>query len=337
MSQRRTWMLWIGRLMDGQLRMVRRTMPKPKSGEPVRVLFLGSKAFGLRVLQALKVATPSAITRALTIDDSSDGRSVLPRLVAFAKEAGIELTVCESRVDAKRAILDYAPDMCFVCGWYWLFDKETIDSVPDGMIGIHNSLLPKYRGGAPLVWALINGETTVGSSVFEIGYGMDDGRIIWQVEVPVGENDAIADVQKRLEDAMISRITGGLWRDFLEGRIVPILQNHDLASFSGQRLPEDGLIDWTMDAAAVHNFIRAQSPPYPGAFTLYEGHRITIVRSRRVPSTYYGRPGQILERRTGCVTIACGNHTAIYILDALKDGAPLDVGAIFRSTAVRLR
>ncbi|WP_448207931.1 methionyl-tRNA formyltransferase [Azospirillum sp. sgz302134] len=301
-----------------------------------RVLFLGSKAFGLRVLRVLKAATPTAIGHVLTIDDSADARSVLPLIRAYASESGMAVDVCASRDAAKRAILDYAPDICFVCGWYWLFDRETIDAVPGGIVGIHNSRLPKYRGGAPLVWALINGDTTVGSTVFVMGYGMDDGPVIGTVEVAVDGDDTIADVLQRLEDAVAGRLAG-FWRGFLDGTILPVPQDHAQATFAAQRLPEDGLIDWSLDATTLHNFIRAQSFPYPGAFTVHEGRRITIARARPLPVTYHGRPGQVLQRQSDSVTIACSGHSAIELLETLEDGTPRPPAAIFTSLRVRLR
>lgn len=101
---------------------------------------------------------------------------------------------------------DIGPDVGFVCGWYWLIDRETLDLVPNGLWGVHNSLLPKYRGGAPLVWSILNGDSHVGSSVFKISEGMDDGEILHQVKVKVLPDDNVGSLLEKIEQELIENL-----------------------------------------------------------------------------------------------------------------------------------
>lgn len=288
------------------------------------------------MLRVLAATTPGELRTVVTIDDRADPRGVPDEFAAFAASAGLDLRVAASGSEAKRLILELRPDICFVCGWYWLFDPATIAAVPRGLIGMHNSLLPKYRGGSPLVWALINGEPVVGTTIFEMSEGIDDGRIFAQYEVPVGPEDAIADVLSRLEQRALGGIAS-VWQALLDGTAPRRAQDAQAATWCGQRSPDDGRIDWTQTAARIYDFVRAQSQPYPGAFTEIAGKRIHILRARPFAGAYFGTPGQVLRRTSQSVLIACGGDGALEVLAASEEGVARPVRDIFASMALRLR
>ncbi|MDO8994413.1 MAG: formyltransferase family protein, partial [Daejeonella sp.] len=166
-----------------------------------KVLFIGSKKLGLNCLKAIRTVSENTISGVLTIDDSMDPRSVLQEYITYCKENNIKLSIAKNRKDSEQIIVYENPELCLVICWYWLFTKTILETVPFGFIGLHNSLLPKYRGGSPLVWNIINGEETVGFSLFSFTERMDDGVIWHQYKYNPDPNSNISTILDHLEEA----------------------------------------------------------------------------------------------------------------------------------------
>ena len=298
----------------------------PHSSAANSPLFIGSKPFGLAMLKALRGVAP-LIGGVITIDDSDDVRTCLGSFRDHAVAEGLELVVAMSAAEVKAEILARRPPVVLVCGYYWLLDAETLAAVPGGVFGIHNSLLPHYRGSSPLVWTIINGDTRAGSSLFELGLGMDDGPILHQVELGIGPDDGIGEVLARLEAGMC-RDLPSVWPHLCAGTAEKRIQAEDQATYCGRRRPRDGKIDWTQSAERIHNFVRAQTPPYPGAFTFEGDRRIVVLRTRPFQHSYYGISGQVVQRRPGEVIVACGGDSALIILEAQADHGSGDVAGM---------
>lgn len=205
-----------------------------------------------------------------------------------------------------------------VVGWYRII-PETVLSVPArGFVGIHASLLPQYRGGAPLVWAMINGETETGATLFRFDAGMDSGDVIGQERFSIDAADTIAEVVAKAEAAGIAMLEKHV-AAILDGTARPTAQRHEDATYCAQRTPADGRIDWSRDAHDVLNFIRAQTRPYPGAFFLdAAGREVRIWRAAPFGQTCEGEPGQAMLIG-GHTVVRCGNG-AIGILEVQPDG-----------------
>jgi methionyl-tRNA formyltransferase len=282
----------------------------------VRALFVGSKRMGLRCLAAMHATCPEALVGIVTLDDSADTRHALGDLQHFGRTHRLPVTIVATRAEADRAIRDATPDMVVVCGWYWMIGPETLAVAPRGFVGVHNSLLPRYRGAAPIVWAMLNGETRVGLSVYSLTHGMDDGDIWAQAQTEVGADDYISCVLDRLEDAceeMIARVFPRL----LDGTIQPVPQDPALATFGARRRTEDGRIQWSRTAEQIYRFIRAQSAPYPGAFTTCGGRRLTIWKARPFMAPYFGRAGELVRGPSGEMLAICADHRAL-VLELLQ-------------------
>ena len=234
-----------------------------------------------------------------------------------------------------KLLAELKPDIAFVSGWYWLLNEETLSLVPHGLYGVHNSILPRYRGGAPLVWMIIRGEKEVGATVFRFTPGMDDGDVLHTVRVPLAENDTIADALERIRVGLIEQLPP-VWADLVAGRASLTPQDHSVATYCGLRKPQDGLIDWRQPARRVHDFVRAQVPPYPGAFTKSEGREVTLLRTAVEDRIYYGTPGQVLERSPHGVLVSCGGSTALLVKQAAIEGDPIQPSAAFPSINRRL-
>lgn len=248
----------------------------------LRTALIGSKSIGVAALDVLR--SVSELVGIVTLDDSADARSTLSTL----REHGA--AVCTTREAANAAIRALDADLVVVAGWYWIIPADIVNARP--FIGIHHSLLPAYRGGSPLVWQLINGEREVGTSLFTLTDEMDAGPLWAQARVSVGDG-YVGDVLRRCDAAAIE-----LLPRLFDGT-PPMAQTGAGASWCAQRSPGDGLIDWTKPAAEIVRWIRAQSRPYPGAFT-YGAHRITIWRAREAEKRWYGTPGQVVGDHVMC-------------------------------------
>lgn len=279
---------------------------------------MGSKQLGLRVLKEVHALAPDKLAGILTIDDRSDVRTKFDEFEEFSKESGLRMVVAANRKHSEQVIKDIAPDLCLVVGWYWLIGASILSSVPRGFVGIHNSILPKFRGGSPLVWAMINGDSEVGFSLFSFTPGMDDGPVWAQGRVSVDVHDDISAVLERLENKTVE-VLRQAYLPLLNGQLEPFEQKHDDASYCAQRLPTDGNIDWRRSAYDVYNFIRAQSEPYPGSFTYLDAMQVKIWKAKLFDKTYFGTPGQIARISSEGVYVVCGDDRAI-VLDEIEIG-----------------
>jgi methionyl-tRNA formyltransferase len=250
----------------------------------VRIVFFGASALGYRCCEALiaqgqDVVGLFTIPRdfAISYSPGAPVRNVLHQdFHTLGSTHDIPVVTVEGRMHAfADQLAAMRPDLLLVVGWYYMIPAALRALAPVGCIGIHGSLLPKYRGGAPLVWAMINGETETGATLFHFADGIDDGDIVGQVAFPIASRDTIADLLAKTELASLELLT----------RYVPMLaagtaprhaQDHTRATVVPQRSPADGEIDWTWDAARIDRFIRAQTKPYPGAFTTISGKRVRI-------------------------------------------------------------
>jgi methionyl-tRNA formyltransferase len=302
----------------------------------MRALFLGSKSLGLNIFRCLHESETNVEWKIVHPVDVADTRSASESFNQYAKEQNIDIFMASSAKEAKKIVIDFSPDVVFVSGWYWLIDDQTLSCSALGFYGIHNSLLPKYRGGSPLVWSIINGDSEVGATAFSFASGMDDGRILHQVRVSNTQKDDIGTILKKIETALVDTLPD-TWRSLLNGTAQFTEQDHSLATFCGQRMPEDGKIDWAMSSMQVHNFIRAQTPPYPGAFDYLGERKIVFLRTEVEETLYFGTPGQILRRFSDNVLISCGGNSAINVLEVAVDGVPTRPSKALPSISIRLR
>jgi methionyl-tRNA formyltransferase len=285
----------------------------------VRALFVGSKRMGLRCLAGIQAASPDSLVGIVTLDDSADTRQALGDLQQFGCTHGVPVTVVGSRREADRVIGDAHADLVVVCGWYWMIGAETLATARHGFVGVHNSLLPRYRGAAPIVWAMLNGERRIGLTMYSLTEGMDEGDIWAQAETEVGPDDYIACVLARLEDAC-EEMVGRVFPRLLDGSISPLPQDAALATFGARRRAEDGRIGWTESAERIYRLIRAQSLPYPGAFTTCGGWRMTIWKAHPFRAPYFGRPGELARGPSGEVLAICGDHRALVLEELQFEG-----------------
>jgi methionyl-tRNA formyltransferase len=300
----------------------------------MKVLFWGSKQIGLRCFEILHGLAPEATTGIVTVDDRGDSRSVMDAFIETARDRSLPLVIAHPRTDPDQIMKTYSPDLCFVVGWYRLFKEQTLQAAPRGFIGIHNSLLPKYRGGAPLVWSIINNESAVGFTIFSMTKGMDDGPIWAQGSVTLDKADYVSDALRKIENRL-TEMLGDLYPRILNGSATPVPQDLRSSTFCAQRLPDDGMIDWRKPADDIYSFIRAQSHPYSGAFTLLMDKKLIIWRARPDSTPFLGTPGQVAKTDKHEVCVICGDMKPL-LLESVQVGAePVDPRTVLRSLKIR--
>jgi len=198
------------------------------------------------------------------------------------------------------------PDLIIVIGWTRLVGREILGIPGLGCIGFHASLLPRYRGRAPVNWAIINGETETGNTMFFLDGGVDTGDIIAQRRILIDGEDTCATLYAKVSGSAVEMLHENL--PLLKtGKAPRRVQDHSLATIMPKRRPEDGVIDWKKDAAALDRWVRALTHPYPGAFTGAPSGRLFAWKA--APTHVVGgvAPGTILDCEGESVLVAAGN------------------------------
>jgi methionyl-tRNA formyltransferase len=202
-------------------------------------------------------------------------------------------------------------DLAFVIGWSQILGPEALSKARIGMVGAHASLLPENRGSAPINWALIRGLKRTGNSLIWLAEGVDEGKIIDQVEFEITEYDTCATLYERVAESnreMILLLLPRLARGERPGRSQPVSDQPLLP----RRKPEEGQIDWTRSADEVYDWIRALTRPYPGAFGWLEGEKCIVWESARLASIQIAprAPGTVLGPVVSPSDAACGQLVA---------------------------
>lgn len=299
------------------------------------VLFVGSKELGYAVLKKIFALSPENLLGCCTIDDRKDSRSKFDEINAWGDANSVKVHTLGRSQELEDAIRIYKPDICFVVGWYGILPKKILELVSE-WIGIHNSLLPLYRGHAPLVWSMINGGRDVGFSIFSISEGMDEGDLYYQEKIPVSSEDYIEDVISRIQNHILHFFQLH-YKEILMGRLIPYKQKNGKATYAAKRCPNDGIINWDKTATEIYDFIRAQSKPYPGAFSYVGQDKVTIWRAMVSSCTFYGTPGQIgcISKKDGDVYVVCGDNTALLLNEIDVNGSHEKPNEYFTKLSLR--
>ena len=260
----------------------------------------------LRVLLDSGVEVPLVVTHR---DDPGE-RIWFASFAQAARESGIETLEDPDASEIGSRLARLGPDFIFSFYYRRMLSPEILTLAKRGAFNMHGSLLPKYRGRAPVNWAVLHGETETGATLHEMTAKPDAGRIVDQQAVPIGPDDLAVDVLRRVSEAaetVLKRSLPGLLSGTAE------LRPNDLSkgSYFGARKPEDGHIDWSKSALEIHNLARAVAPPYPGAFS----ENLRILRTRMEPRrpAPSARPGPY--REGGEWFAVCGDGKVLRLLE----------------------
>lgn len=272
----------------------------------MKVIYLGTPEFAVNPLKAIVSSGRHQVVGVVTQPDRPVGRKNIitpPPVKVVANENGIPVFQYEKiRVEGVEDLKSLGADIMITCAYGQILSREIIDICPYGIINIHGSLLPKYRGASPIQSAVINGEKTTGITVMQTEEGLDCGDILAVFETPIGEEETSADLFARLSILGAKNICSVL-DDIEDNKITPIKQDESQATLVKTIKKEDALIDFSKDALTVKNLINGMNP-WPIAFTLKNGKKLKFYRARTAQGN--GKAGEVIVADKKLV-IACGN------------------------------
>ncbi len=225
----------------------------------------------LRVLLDAGVAVPLVVTHR----DDPNERIWFGSVAQLAQSRGIETLVSEDMHPLRERTSVISPEFIFSFYYRRVLPPALLALAKKGAFNMHGSLLPKYRGRAPVNWAVLKGEKETGATLHEMVAKPDAGRIVDQERVPIGPDETAAEVFAKVSDAAETVLKRSL-PHLLAGTVRLKEQDLSKGSYFGGRKPEDGRVDWSKSALEIHNLVRAVAPPYPGAFT----DKMKILRTR---------------------------------------------------------
>ncbi|MEO6655899.1 MAG: methionyl-tRNA formyltransferase, partial [Pyrinomonadaceae bacterium] len=209
-------------------------------------------------------------------------------------------------------------DAAVVVAYGRILPTTFLTAYPRGAINVHFSLLPKYRGAAPVNWALVNGEAETGVTTMQMDAGLDTGAILLQTVTNINVEETSIDLMSRL-----SFIGAGLLSETLLGlnELEPVTQDHAAATFARIMKREDGLIDWKMSAKRIANRIRGFQP-FPSTFTHFQQQKVTIWKAVALDENVYGGsvPGEVIEAHADSLVLLCGDSRVLKIEEIQPEG-----------------
>jgi methionyl-tRNA formyltransferase len=292
-----------------------------------RAVVFGYHNVGVRCLRTL-VAAGIDVPLVLTHEDNPAETIWFDSVARTAGELGIA-TISPIDPNATGIVERVAackPDFLFSFYYRSMLKDALLALPPRGALNMHGSLLPKYRGRVPVNWAIIHGETETGATLHYMVDKADRGDIVAQQAVAILPDDTAQEVFDKVT-AAAERVLRGALPALLAGSAPRIKQEVGSGSYYGGRKPEDGTIDWSKGAAAIHNLVRAVAPPYPGAFTRVGGRPARVLRTRLLD-------GHVAPTRVASMSVEkdqlvayCGGGGSLSVLELEIDGAPVSAGA----------
>ncbi len=264
----------------------------------MRVVFMGTPAFAVPSLEALD-DSDHEVVGVVTQPDRPRGRgqAVVPPPVkerALARGLPVQQPVKLKSPEFLRQLSEWKPDVIAVTAFGRILPKTILDLPPMGCVNVHGSLLPEYRGAAPIQWALICGDSATGITTMLMDEGMDTGAVLLQQPVPIEPDETSLELGARLAKVGGTLLVETLTR-LAEHSVVPREQDHARATLAPLLKKEDGVIDWTQSATEIANRVRGLSP-WPGSYTFHHEDRLIIwkVRVDGPEKSDEPRPGTIL-------------------------------------------
>ncbi len=289
----------------------------------MKLLFCGTPDFAVPSLEKL-IAEEFVIDLVVTNADEPSGRGYevkAPPVKQAARRAGLEVYQPAKLKDAATVelISGLRPDAIVVVAYGHILPKWMIDLPRLGCINLHASLLPKYRGAAPIQWALIRGETVTGVTTMRIDVGLDTGDILLRREVEIQDEDTTETLGERLSRVGADLMTETL-RRLEQSNIEPQPQDHTQATLAPMLKKEDGRIDWNLPAPGIWNRTRGLRP-WPGAYTTFRGKNLHIWSASRPVAglTMQIDPGTLIAQR-GALRVACGQGTLLEVRELQLEG-----------------
>ena len=269
----------------------------------MKLIFAGTPEFAATALAAL-IAAGHEIVLVLTQPDRPAGRGLklVPsavKIIAQKQMLKVEQPLTLKHADAHALIAAANADAMIVAAYGLILPKAILAIPRLGCINIHASLLPRWRGAAPIQRAILAGDAETGVTIMQMDEGLDTGDMLLKRNITIGEHETAGDLHDRL-----AALGAELMVEALNNLPAPVAQDNSLATYAAKISKDEARIDWHEDAALVARKVRAYNP-YPGALTTLDGERLKIWRAR-VASQGNGAPGAVCESAPGELLIACG-------------------------------
>jgi methionyl-tRNA formyltransferase len=248
----------------------------------VRLVFLGTPEFAVPTLERI-VETGHEVLTVVTQPDRPKGRgqqTAAPPVKQAAVHHGLSIYQPERvrRPEAIEYLRVLAPEIMVVVGYGQIIPQSIIDIAPRGIVNVHASLLPKYRGAAPIQWAIVTGESVTGVTTMQINAGLDTGDMLLKAQIEIGPEENALELSERLAAMGADLLIETLDR-LAAGNLIGVKQDCAQATYAPTLKKEDGQIDWNQPAQQIHNRVRGLDP-WPGAYTQFRGQTLHIWKSR---------------------------------------------------------
>jgi methionyl-tRNA formyltransferase len=303
----------------------------------MKLIFMGTPSFAVPSLQKLLEAG-HAVAAVFTQPDKPVGRKQIitpPPVKVFAQSHNLtilqptKIKTPEARAEIEPLLK--AADAGIVAAYGRLLPGWMLSAPKQGCINVHSSLLPKYRGAAPINWAIASGERETGVTIMQMDEGLDTGPMLLQGRLAIGENETAPELTARLADLGASLLLETLTK-LESGTITATPQNNDEATYAPILKKEDGQVDWSSDATKIRNRLRGFTP-FPGCFTFLNGQRIELIKvTAEAPSSpdaenaedaeeaEEAEPGAIVEVMKDSFVVACGDASRLRVTQVQPAG-----------------
>ena len=314
----------------------------------MRIIFCGTPEFAVPTLKRLRAQPDFEIAAVITQPDRPRGRGMEVSFSPVKQVAGgARLQILQPEKirapEVQETLRSLKPDAIVIIAYGQIVPARLLSIPKHGWINLHGSLLPKYRGAAPIQWAIANGETSTGLTTMRIDAGMDTGDMLLQAELPISADETTPQLAARMAEAGAPLMAETL-RGIASGTISPHPQNHDLATYAPLLKREDGRIDWTRSAQEIYNRMRAFTP-WPGAFTTFRGQTVHFWAepvSKDLSGPQSGRTSDLGGQAPGTLRIHaqrlfvdCGGATVLRVVSVKREGGK-SVDAMEYAHGVRL-
>jgi len=296
----------------------------------MRIVFCGTPPFAVPTLKHLLTQRDFHIVGVISQPDRPRGRGqiVSPSPVkAVALAAGLPVHQPEKirSPETQEHLQKLAPECVVIIAYGQIIPARLLHIPKYGWINLHASLLPKYRGAAPIHWAIANGETKTGVTTMRIDAGMDTGEILLQREIPIGPKETASELSIRMAEAGAPLMTETL-RGLAAGTLAGRAQDHSEATHAPLLKKEDGRIDWTRSAEKIFDRMRGFAP-WPGAYTSFRGHTCHLwaepvpgqIGKNQIKVKTEAAPGTLLHEKNE-LHVACGGATVLRVLTVKVEG-----------------
>ncbi len=265
----------------------------------LKIVLLCATRRGYLFLQQLYKISPNSEFTVISFKEEPHEPLFLNNIRRFTKSINGEF-IQARKLNSKKLIPFWKSkriDLMLVVSWRYLITPEIFNLPRLGTFVFHDSLLPKYRGFSPTVWAILNNEKKTGVTLFKIANKVDAGKIIDQETIPIESNDVITNIIEDVTQAYLILLKRN-FKKLINGKVTYRSQDRSKATFTCKRLPEDNLIDWSKSSNSIYNLIRAVTHPYPGAYCYLNGKKIIIWSAKKISRfpQFAGRiPGRVID------------------------------------------